>query len=358
MRFAVPYLGLVLLAPLGIACSSTSSTPTSEEGCLDSLSPVQNTEFCEDMATETDCGLVTGKFAHQACGVALKDPPGDLERSSSVEEFAGSGPPDLSCFTPASYPPSPGPSESVTLKGIVKIFSNGCQSNDVVIEAYTVKRGGSPEEEGSLGPLIGEAVVTASDCEAEGVFSDDEKCGERYECTYTYPDIPTETELVIKTSGDRWAPLYQYNIFVPNEEVVDGEWEQDLRSLIDGDYTAIPQVAIGTPVTAGNGVVAGEIHDCDDVRLTNAVADIDKDKFITTYFTANEERPLPDTGATGTSILSLYSAMDVDPGPVTVAAAGRVNGEMVSIGFMTVQIFPDAVTSLTFRGLSRFQVPE
>ena len=360
MRLSIVAGWIGCLSVCALGCGDSSGGPTTtDDNCLDSLNAVANTEYCQDTPAQTDCSLVTGSFQHQACGVPLKSAPGPLERSENVDEFAGSGPPALDCFVPATYPASVGPSEPVTVKGLVKIFSSGCESNNVEIEAYEVLRGGAPEDEGKLGNLIGDGIVTSDDCEADGVGTDEgEDCEPlRYECTFEYPDVPSETELVFVTRGSKWAPLYQYNFFIGNDEIVDGEYERDLRALASDDYTLIPQVAIGGPVTPGNGVVAGEIHDCEDVRLRNAVADIDKDKFIVTYFTSNEEAPLPDTSATGSSILSLYSAMDVDPGPVTVAAAGEVDGQMVSLGVMTVQIFPDAVTSLTFRGLRPFQVP-
>ena len=34
--------------------------------------------------------------------------------------------------------------------------------------------------------------------------------------------LPSETELMIVTEGTGWAPLYEYNVYVPNSEVVDG----------------------------------------------------------------------------------------------------------------------------------------
>ena len=119
----------------------------------------------------------------------------------------------------------------------------------------------------------------------------------------------------------------------------------------------IAQAAIGQPITTGHGAIAGEVHDCGDVRLTNAVADVDVQKRALTYFTSDEDNPLPDLGAFGTSKLGLYGAIDVVPGPATVAAAGLLNGQLVSLGQHRVYVYPDTVTSLTFRGLRPTQVP-
>lgn len=351
---------LAVLALFAAACSSSSGNGgagTTDEGCLDGLTPAANAEFCEQTAAEPECGLVTPIYKNQVCGVPLKAPPGELARSSTVEEYAGSGPPRLDCFAPASYPPPAGASQPVTVEGAARIFSSGCESNDLTIEIWTVKRTGG-EDDGMPDQIIGSAVTTPSDCEQAGELTETDNCDARWECKYSYPNVPTETELIIKTSGTFWSPLYEYNVFIPNSAVKDGKFAKDVRALARDDYTVIPQAAIGGPITALHGAVAGEIHDCDDVRLINAVVDIDVEKVIMTYYTSNEDHPLPDLGAKGTSSLGLYSALDVPPGPVTVAAAGLLGGQLVTAGFFRARVFEDAVTSVTFRGLRPFQVPQ
>ena len=129
------------------------------------------------------------------------------------------------------------------------------------------------------------------------------------------------------------------------------------RALATDDYGVIAQAAIGRPITPGNGAIAGEVHDCQDFRLTNAIADVDVQKLALTYFSSDEDNPLPDLNALGTSKLGLYAAMDVVPGPATVAAIGLVGGQVVSLGQHKVYVYPDTVTSLTFRGLRPQQVP-
>jgi hypothetical protein len=350
-------LGLTSLLALTVsACSSDGGSTTITTGCT-GLAPATNTEFCEAQRATPDCSRVTGIYKAEVCGVPLRQPPGELARSANVEEYAGDGPPNLSCFDAATYPPKPGPSSPVKIKGIAKIFSNGCESRDVKIEVYTVKRTGGADD-ADLDQSVGTAFTTASDCMTAGVASDDpEGCGTRYECTYEIDDVPSETELVIRTSGSQWAPLYEYNIYIRNDEVEAGAWDHDVRALAQDDYTVIPQAALGSTITQGHGVIAGEVHDCDNVRLSNATVDVDQQKVITTYFTSNEEHPLPDLSAKATSVLGLYASMDIAPGPVTVAAAGIVGGELTTVGFFRARVFPDAVTSVTFRGLEPFQVP-
>ena len=216
------------------------------------------------------------------------------------------------------------------------------------------------ESDGRLGAAIGEGVVTPATCVNVGEPSEADNCDTRWECEYTYEGVPTETELAIRTENgpgtQLWAPLVQYNIFISNDEVVGGEYEQNVRALAEPDYSVIPQTATGAPITPGNGAVAGEVHDCGDVRLVNAVADIDKPHVITTYFTSDEDNPLPDQGARATSILGLYAALDVPEGPVTVAAGGFVDGKFVTLGRHRAWVYPDTVTSVTFKGLRPYQV--
>src|SRR5262249_14779780 len=159
------------------------------------------------------------------------------------------------------------------------------------------------------------------DCSVDGVSSMETGCDPRWECNYEYPNVPTETELVIKTSGSKWTPLYDYNIFIRNEAAMAGVWTHDVRALASDDYGAIAQAsALGAPITPGHGAIAGEVHDCGDVRLINALVEINALRKVLTYFNDDEAHPLPDSSRTATSQLSLYSALDVVPGQASIAA--------------------------------------
>ena len=319
--------------------------------CPDNLIKAPGSEFCAADAKVVDCTLSSIADRSHVCGVPLPDPTAELKRSSTVKEFAGAGPAKLECFAPAGYPAKPGASSLVQMSGTVKIFSNGCESKLVKIEVFEVG------EDGAIGAPAGTALTTAAECKTTGVATDISDCGTRYECTYIYGNVPTEKELVVKTSGPNWSDFYDYNVYIPAAEVVNGEWKHNLRALAADDYNAIAQAAIGGPITAGNGALAGEVHDCGDVRLQNAIVAIDKPKKILTYFTSNEAHPLPDLNATGTSILGIYAALDVAPGPVTVAAVGKVDGKLVTLGHYRARVFPNSVSIVTFRGVEPFQVP-
>jgi hypothetical protein len=356
MRYFLPSaLGAGMLL---MACSSTNTgtggTGAGTGSCPENLAAAPNSEFCGSEATTPNCDLITLNYDTQVCGVAVLKPTAELARSPNVKEFAGSGPPDLGCFAPAGYPVA-GASQTVQMSGTVKIFSHGCESKNVTIEVFRVKRTGGADD-ADLDALVGTAVVTPSDCKANGVATDNMDCGMRYECRYTYDGVPSETELVIRTKGDLWAPLVDYNIYIPTAEVNGGVWTHDVRALASDDYPAISQVAIGSPITSGNGAVAGEVHDCGDVRLIGATVDVDVQRKVVTYFTNDEAHPLPDLAATATTKMGLYSALDITPGPVSIGALGLVGGQVTTVGYFRARVFPDSVTAVTFHGVRPFQI--
>jgi hypothetical protein len=140
--------------------------------------------------------------------------------------------------------------------------------------------------------------------------------------------------------------------------VKDGAWSHDVRVVAIGDYSLIPTTAIGRTLTSGHGAIAGEVHDCGDVRISGAFVDVSAPRSDVGYFTDVEDAPLPDPGRTkdGTSTLGLYAAYDMAPGPVRVSATGSIGGQLTNLGYFDVRVFPDAVTAVTFRGMRPFQV--
>jgi hypothetical protein len=346
----------------GVDCSAyseVSSTPS----CDGRLCGVANDAFCAGNTVELDCNDVPPRAEVDVCGVPLAAPkeagaPLALERSTTVEEFAGSGDPDLGCWQPEGFPSAPEAPQMVTMEGIVKIFKNGCQSDEVQVSVYTVVRDGGADD-GMPGALIGASVVTDSDCTVSGVPEDIEDCpDQRYECVFSYPDVPTETELLVKTEGSKWQTIYEYNVYFRNDEVVSGVVEKDVRALDRADYPVIAQAALGKTITPGNGSIGGEVHDCADVRLINAVVDINVPRFALSYFGNDEDDPLPDLEAKSTGVTALYTALDIAPGPATIAAAGVAkDGRLLGIGYYRTRVFPDSISTVTFRGLRPFQLP-
>jgi hypothetical protein len=186
-------------------------------------------------------------------------------------------------------------------------------------------------------------------------------------CTFRgfeYAGIPTETPLIIKTydaaGTGQWADLYDYNIFFANSAVQAGDVvNYDPAAVAATDINTVASAAGGFTVKADKGLLAGEVHDCGDVRLSGATVDTDaaheSDMF---YFGENESDPLPDKsrGALGTSKLGLFGTLNLPTGvPIHISAIGKSGGQTILLGTYTVQTFPGAVTALSLRGRRPWQ---
>jgi len=328
-------------------------------GTCDGTAIATNADVCAAVPGPTNCSAASDKQV-ESCGVLVKAPTGDNElvRTTDTVEYAGTGAVDLSCFDPSSYPPKPGASQTVSIEGHVKIFAAGCDSKDVTIEIYKVAA------DGSLGEMVGSPVTTSVDSPA----IDDEFTGDcpdaRVLRAFRYDGVPTETQLVIVTSGapgKGWAKLYEYAMYISNSDPAldGGVWKHDLRALAEDDFSTIPSAAMGQTITSGNGAIAGEIHDCGDIRLSYAMVDVDKPRKSLVYLNDNESDPMPELsrGAIGTARMGLYAALDIPPGPVTVSAVGVLDGKLVTLGYAKAYVYPNAVTAVTLRGVRPYQVP-
>ncbi|HEY4121210.1 MAG TPA: hypothetical protein VGM56_25270 [Byssovorax sp.] len=346
-------------ASVAFGCSSSSTGAPTTTGLMGDgscgLTDAENSEWCKSIAITPDCSSVIG-FTTDVCGLPVTAPSTPLARSSDVMEFAGSGAPDLSCVEVGHYPVA-GTSQTVKAQGRARIFSNGCESNDLTIEFHTVIRDGT-DNEGNLGPLVGQAVVTEdmAGCLIDGTPTDSMQCGTRYECPYEYDGLPSETELVVLTKGTEWQPLYDYNIYISNTDVTNGVWAHDVRALATTDYSLIPTAAYGHTITTGNGAIAGEVHDCGDVRVSGATVNVDLPNAALVYFTGAEDAPEPIATATSTNELGLYAAFDMAPGTITVAALGEVDNATTTLGYFRARIFPDSVTAVTLHGVYPFEL--
>jgi hypothetical protein len=238
--------------------------------------------------------------------------------------------------------------------------------------------------DGSPGEMLGSTV---SDIEAPGNATEDVYSPSRDRViqtrrlgAYQLPNIPTEAELLVVTEGDPADMtasalfshrIYDYNIMLRNAEVdmpaapmgVPGPAVRfDPRVLSNSDWQAIPSAAtLVTGIPQGHGVLAGEVHDCDNVRLANAMVSSEPRQLWsggTVYFSENDTNPLPDMSRNGrgTSLLGTYALLDMGPGPTTVAAVGvDTSGRLQHLGSYRARIYPDSVTVVTFRGLRPWQ---
>jgi hypothetical protein len=283
---------------------------------------------------------------------------GELLRTSNTKRFAdpAGAPVDLGCFSPAGYPPKPSPGGTVTLTGLVRYAANGGCTEDAAlgtsIEIFPVVRTGDPTTDGTLGPLIGGGLVI-DDSFPVVTEPVDNKCDNlRYMRVYSYPGVPLDTELVIKTSGADLAPVYTYNVYASASDS-----EEDVVVLAVDDFTTWSTVAIGKTIAPGQGMVFGEVHDCGDIRLQHATVDVSAKRTALVYTDDNEDNPLANFSRVATGRLSMFLALELDPGFVRVSSVGLSGGQLSSVGYADVRVFPDAATHVKLRGLRPFQVP-
>ncbi len=348
------------------ACSSSKATVYTEAGAGGSCAtpPVLNdADFCKSCSFAANAALDTCKDPRvvNACCVYTASPTSEIERGTGLHYFSSTDATvDLGCL---AAPPTAGPTKTVTLKGNVRLFSGGGDSANVKIEIYT------QGDNGALGTLLGTAFTTAKDdtkdpatvetwstkCPADG-------CKLR---SYTYAGVPTETPLIIKTSdasgkATQWADLYDYNVYISNTGVAaDNTAKYDPSCVASEDVNTVAAAAGGFAIDPTKGVLAGEVHDCNDVRLAGATVDTDvaHDSNVF-YFGENEANPLPDQSraALGTSHLGLFGMLNISAGtPIKISAVGLVGGKTELLGTYTVQTFPGGVTALSFRGRRPYQ---
>lgn len=349
-------LGATLIASQGCS-SSTAVVPQGDGGTATGCNTdVTKDEHCASCAPPSNASPTTCKAPRtvNACCTFVAPPTIDLARGTGLNRYSSTDPTlKLGCLDDPGAFEAP---QTVTLKGFVRLFSSGNDSSGVRIEIY--KEGPN----GALGEKVGSTVETKdTDAVLEPKPTWLKKCPEGG-CSfraYTYTGVPTETPLIIKTSdvnagGSRWKELYDYNILFRNKQIQEGVIAHDPNAVAATDVNTVAAAAGGFIPKPDKGVLAGEVHDCEDVRLSGATVDTDvpheADLF---YFGENEADPLPDQQQTrkGTSRLSLFGALNFPTGvPIRVTAVGKNNGQTILVGTHIIQTFPGAVTALSLRG--------
>lgn len=307
----------------------------------------------------------------EATGEASRNPEDDF-----CDPSANDAAPQLGCMMESGYR-TRGEVQMVTFYGVVDVFGNGADADNITVEVY------EEGPDGTLGPLLGSATASTADpcAETEDEIENDMVTGTRLLGFYAIPNIPSETPLIVKTTGNRdfWRDIYSYNVQAEAAELETApppadacetlrtssmfagvpRYEYRARILSSSDWTSIPLTAgLVDGIRATSGAVAGEVHDCTDTRLEFAQAATFPEAEVLTYFNDNPDNPLPDTGRmVGTSLLGLYAALDIPEGPVDIAAVGRVGDQTVSLGWYRARVFAGAVTSVTLRGLRWQQIP-
>jgi hypothetical protein len=361
------FVSFAVLALLAAACSSKNSTSVGSSGgtsggvaSCEGAPTLDKADYCKTCTVAANASPQTCKAPRviDACCTFVAAPSQELSRTHGLNRYSSDDPNmALGCL---DDPGTVGTPQNVTLTGYVRLFSSGGDSAGVKVEVF--KEG----KDGALGDLVGAAIITK---DTDDVLMPKpewlKKCPDGG-CSfrkYTYENVPTETPLIIRTTdatgGQQWAPLYDYNIYFANSAVQNGQVSYDASAVAATDLNTVASAAGGFTVDHGKGLLAGEVHDCADVRLSNAIVDTDVahqgDMF---YFGENESDPLPDTtrASVGTSALGLFGTLNVAPNtPIHLSAVGKKNGETILLGTYTVQTYPGAVTALSFRGRRPWQ---
>ncbi len=313
------------------------------------------------------------------CCTCVKLPQGEAGRTSCTDmnDYCGDGAPDISCLKPGGYPATAEP-KMVSLHGVVDVYATGPDSTGVTIEVY---------EEGpdaTLGSLVARATSEDTCPLHEAELPPPHEVGD--ELTYcpglcvernadttdcrrlayyeTDATVPTNKPLIVKTSGSAgtWKEMYSYNVWFFDNEVRSGKVFYKARILSTDDWRLIP-VSAGdaSGIAPGKSAVAGEIHDCGDVRLFFATVGTNPLSGMLTYFNGKEEKLYPDRGRVdyGTNLDGLYAAIEIDADRlVWVTALATISGEgLVNLGWRRARTFPDALTSVTLKGTRPDQVP-
>lgn len=300
-----------------------------------------------------------------ACCAWVQDPKAELARAPATLHYygapVGQTTVDTSCV---DTPPTAGTSQTVTLTGYLKVFV-GSDTDSAGVKVEVFQEGAN----GALGALVGTAVTTdvnspsrtntwLNGCPTDG-------CIERM---FTYSGIPTEKPLIIHTSDAlgalKWYDFYDYNIYFSNAAVSAGDGG---ASIVSYDTTAVgttdPAIVtatLGTSPSPSKGLLAGEVHDCGDVRVSGATVNTDfRPEGDIFYFNEDETHPLPTNSVSaggGTSSLGLFGGLNYTPGqPIHISAVGMIGGQRKLIGAYTVQVFANAVTGLSLRGRRPYQ---
>ncbi len=333
-------------------------------------------DHCPGALIQTACACVAPPLEGDGLesnrvGCAELD-PGTGEPANPAEDFCdpagGGAPPDLGCFEEGGRP-TRGERQTVTMVGVVEVFRNGRDTNDITIEVFEEGDGGN------LGQRLGNGTAVVGEPAGPCAGADlDDGIEVRRLGFYAIPSVPTETPLIVKASGDPrfWRDSYDYGVYIRNDEVgaassdacatvaaIDGPiFEHHPQLVSASDYAALPfEAGLAEGIRASSGIVIGEVRDCSDVRLEHARVGSSPVAVAQVYFSGDPGNPLPRAGRSGgTSVLGLHAGLDVPEGPVDLTAIGRIEGQLTSLGWYRARAFAGAVTRLDFRGLRPQQV--
>jgi hypothetical protein len=277
--------------------------------------------------------------------------------------------PDLSCIGNPLQVAAP---SDLTLEGCVDIFGVGesarAGTEVAIFTADTDPKTGTPIATGTVavsnqagGLDCADADADAPACRALGC---DSEGFYRLDAA-----VPSNTPLIMRIthpSDDTVIDTYIWGLVLVDTLAVDGVFTYNAALIYSSTYSSIPTLSgrqiegnqnLGDGV--GRGVIAGEVHDCTDTIVGNAVVgldDFDASTMSIVYFNG-EEDPNPDPVRTNTASDGLYAILNVPADVEHSVVAGvrdpSCTGEdctCLSLGSRAVKVYADSVSIVTLRG--------
>ena len=224
--------------------------------------------------------------------IGFSNPTGSLKanREVSTDVWEEIGPADLSCLnTPANDPPT---TVTVSLSTVVKDFQSGNLVPNTVVTAF---RGQNTTDVFDTKTSDGDAALTIS--------------------------IPTGvTRFGYKMTSDSALDTLLLNQKVnPNNAT---QTASDIRSVSKTTAQTLPAL-IGVSRTAGTGVLAGAIRDCQDREISNFIATVSTTKGTVThaagtdtyYFSPQVGLPVRHSQQAHGSKNGLFMIIELQPAP-------------------------------------------
>jgi hypothetical protein len=343
----------------------------------------------------TDCPSGLSKKTIGGVEYCVRSPTQNAEGYDEGNSTPTCGDPkaiDLSCFTtPQTAPATPA---TVTVEGYVDTFGLEKSTNGVTVEIRKLD-----------GTLLGSTTATANHhCTRTKTGGSVKECTNDDPCRptnrvcdtvqrrcvptlagYTIPDVPTNTAVVIKTSGTGFRNTHIFGrhfgtrkcqnpkIFAEATAACrSGEdaagmsadcfirdvsgtqtlvFRYDANIISDVTWNLIPLTAgYSRGIAPGNAAFAGQIHDCNNNRLRHAAVAVSpaaKGKLLT-YFNGDCDNPTANVVELYTQRDSIYAVLDGQPGKVKMTAEAMSGGSIVTLATYEIELFANSVSLLTF----------
>jgi hypothetical protein len=190
------------------------------------------------------------------------------------------------------------------------------------------------------------------------------------------PSIPTNTNLVVRVTGTNgvsdsaWGTTVSFRIFLSTDDhactslgdtdcldlsdPTHPKYQLNVTAISSTEFTSVATYA-GLPggIGSGLGAIAGQVRDCDNVRITDALVGTIPTADRLTYFSGIPMIPTATRATIGTDESGLFAALNLAPGPVQVQAAGALvaNGPNVSFGAFDGFVYANTLSLVNLNGL-------